>query len=400
MSQPLALSPIDSVFTGKGAYPLEFVFAYAATIDAERLESSLRRVLGSFPAVSSRLAVRNGRYVLEPASDGCPLEVAGSRASFADASSKAGFVSGVETLEGEPLARLRLTQTPGGSVLGVALSHALADGFSYFHFLASWSRVFRGQPFLPPAHERARLAPPEGAAAHVDVEAVRRASGLFLDEPRPAARRDRLSWSRRVFPTAELRALHAAAQREVATRLSHADVVAAWLWREHGPAWTAPGEPLAWLSCPVDVRRLLPGFPASYFGCAVALACASVERSRLAEEPLSSLALRVRAAVASVDASVVERALATIDAVRDRLGLAALERLHVVHPRAGLLVTNLSRLPVGDVVFDAGPPVAFDVLVPAERCAVVLPAPDGLDVRVCPPASPGVAAGAGSAARA
>jgi hypothetical protein len=28
-------------------------------------------------------------------------------------------------------------------------------------------------------------------------------------------------------------------------------------------------------------------------------------------------------------------------------GLAGLERLHVVHPRAGLLVTNLSRLPCG-----------------------------------------------------
>jgi hypothetical protein len=43
----------------------------------------------------------------------------------------------------------------------------------------------------------------------------------------------------------------------------------------------------------------------------------------------------------------------------------------VVHPRAGLLVTNLSRLPVREIVFDAGPPVAF--------------AEDGLDVRICLP---------------
>jgi hypothetical protein len=74
-----------------------------------------------------------------------------------------------------------------------------------------------------------------------------------------------------------------------------------------------------------------------------------------------------------------------IERLQRQDGLAALERLHVVHPRAGLLVTNLSRLPVREIVFDAGPPVAFDILAPAERCAVVLPAEDGLDVRVCMP---------------
>jgi hypothetical protein len=74
-----------------------------------------------------------------------------------------------------------------------------------------------------------------------------------------------------------------------------------------------------------------------------------------------------------------------IERLQRQDGLAALERLHVVHPRAGLLVTNLSRLPVREIAFDAGPPVAFDILAPAERCAVVLPAEDGLDVRVCLP---------------
>ena len=38
-----------------------------------------------------------------------------------------------------------------------------------------------------------------------------------------------------------------------------------------------------------------------------------------------------------------------------------------------------------EIVFDAGPPVAYDILAPAERCAVVLPAEDGLDVRICLP---------------
>ena len=216
-------------------------------------------------------------------------------------------------------------------------------------------------------------------------EAVRAGSGLFLDEPRDDTRRDGLAWTPRLFPAAELRALHAAAQQDCPVRLSHNDVLAAWLWREQAAAWAERSQASAWLSCPVDVRRLLPGFPPSYFGCAVALASCGVELEQLRTEPLSALARRVRDAVAAVDAETMRRSLATIDALRERQGLEGLQRLHVVHPRSGLLVTNLSRLPVREIVFDAGAPVAFDVLVPAQRCAVVLPAADGLDVRVCAP---------------
>jgi hypothetical protein len=95
----------------------------------------------------------------------------------------------------------------------------------------------------------------------------------------------------------------------------------------------------------------------------------------------------VRASVVAVDEARARQSLEVIDRLRRHEGLFALERLQVVHPRAGLLVTNLSRLPVRDVVFDAGPPAAFDMPAPVERCAVLLPAEDGLDVRVCPPAA-------------
>ncbi len=149
------------------------------------------------------------------------------------------------------------------------------------------------------------------------------------------------------------------------------------------PQWADATESTAFLSCPVDLRRVLPGFPPTYFGCAVAMANASIERERLATASSTELARRVRDAVAAVDETRARRSLKAIDRLRRQEGLAVLERLHVVHPRAGLLVTNLSRLPVREVVFDAGPPVAFDILAPVERCAVVLPAEDGLDVRIC-----------------
>ncbi len=64
-----------------------------------------------------------------------------------------------------------------------------------------------------------------------------------------------------------------------------------------------------------------------------------------------------------------------------------MEETHVIHPDRGLLVTNLSRLPVHEIEFDAGPPVRFAILTPAERGAVVLPAGDGVEIRVCLPSS-------------
>jgi hypothetical protein len=273
-------------------------------------------------------------------------------------------------------------------VLGVGLSHAVVDGFSYFYFLAAWSKVFHGRAVPPPWLDRALLGavdgglPPEKALGPAEVL---EGCGLFQDERRPAIPRHRLLWTRRVFPRGELRALLAEAQGGCPVRLSHNDVIAAWLWRTHVAEWALRHEPIAFLSCPVDLRRVLPGFPPTYFGCAVALATASIERERLAGATLADLARRVRDAVAGVDEARARRSLLVIDRLRRQDGLAGLERLHVVHPRAGLLVTNLSRLPAREIVFDAGPPVAFDILVPAERCAVVLPADDGLDVRICLP---------------
>jgi hypothetical protein len=392
----IPLSPIDHVFTGRGAYPLEFVFAYGGEIDALRLAESLRRTLALFPAAGSRLVrLEDDAYGLEPVADGCVFEVGTSPAGFADAADRLAFVDPVETLPGRPLARVRLTHTPTGSVLGVGLSHAIVDGFSYFYFLSAWSRVFHGRDVPSPALDRGVLQPGDPpsaspgttgpAAERPGPESVRKACGLFLDGLRPAVPRDRLRWTRRLFPKPELSALLAEAQAECPVRLSHNDVVAAWLWREHVPGWAGAGEETAFLSCPVDLRRVLPGFAPTYFGCAVALANATIERERLAEATLADLARRVRDAVAGVDEAGARRALAVIDGLRRREGLAGLERLHVVHPRAGILVTNLSRLPVREIVFDAGPPVAFDILAPAERCAVVLPAEDGLDVRVCLP---------------
>lgn len=386
MTSTLRLSPIDHAFTGAGSYPIELCFAYGGTLDEERLRASLRQVLAAFPAVSSRVVrLPAGALGLEPCLEGCPFETSVSDRSIVPGEPSAVFGTPVETLEGLPVARVRLTRTPDGSVLSLAISHAVVDGFAYFQFLSAWVLAFHGRAVPPACHDRSLLAPEPEAPELLDPASVRAGSGFFLGAQRSFPPREQLRFTRWLFTLGELRALVAEAQAGCSRRLSHNDVLAAWLWRRFVPGWTAGSEPTAWLSCPVDVRRVVPSLPPAYFGCAVALANASIEMEDLARAPLGPLARRVHEAVGAVDAQRVRIALATLDGLRRRGGLPVLERLHAVHPRAGLLVTNLSRLPVSQIAFDAGPPVAVDIPAPAERCAVVLPAEGGLDVRLCAP---------------
>jgi hypothetical protein len=387
MTRPFPLSPIDHIFTGQGSYPIEFVFSYAGEVDADRLLESLERIVEVFKPAASRLVrLPDGALGLSPARDGLVFSTADSEVAFDETRDRARFIDPVETVEGEPLTRVRLTRTPQGSVLGVSQSHAVGDGFSYFHLLSSWSRLFRGEPFEPPFLERERLIPAASTSSGDLTSAdVLREAGLFWEGRRPAIHRGDLRWDRHELSRSRLKEILGEAQGESPVRLTHNDAVAAWLWREVAVAWDADPSGAAYLSCPVDHRRLVPDLPATYFGNAVVLAIVERSVAELRAARLGELAQRVHAAVAVVDQARVFGSLGAIDRLRREKGLVVLEECHVMHPRRGLLVTNLSRLPVREIDFGAGPPVAFDILTAVPRGAVVLPAADGLDVRVCLP---------------
>lgn len=386
---PIPLSPIDHVFTGKGSYPIEFVFAYDGRIDGRTLSHSLESAFQRFPPARSRL-VRTSEYSygLEPNADGARFEVVESSRTFDDIQHRHEFLNPVDTREGEPLTSIRLTQTPSGSVLGVSMSHAVVDGFSYFYFLSSWARLFHGLDVAAtPSHERQLLMPTDlDSKKRITPDDVLQDSGIFWDEGRPSIARDKLLWEGRHFSKQKLGDLLADARKEVDVRLSYNDVLTAYLCRHYLAEWNrTAGQAKAFVSCPVDFRRILPGFPRTYFGCAVCLRTLQVDEVSLTEGSAVDLATAIRSAVASVDETYVRGGLRILEALREQEGLSVVEASHVIHPRSGLLVTNLSRLPVQELEFNAGPPTAFDIFTPAQRGAVVLPAKDGLDVRLCLP---------------
>ncbi len=382
----IPLSPIDHVFTGKGSYPIQFAFAYPGTINAGRLQKSLAEALEHFQPLQSRLVkISDHSFGLASTTDGLSFQVVDSPMTFQGAEDCSRFLDPVHSVEGEPLAKIKLTNTPAGSVLGVSISHAVADGFSYFHFLASWARVFHGKDFPQPDHRRQLLIPNLSEPIQpVSPDEVLSSSGLFrlgkrADTPRTQVEYDRLSLSREM-----LGQLRAEALKDRDVRLTDNDIITAYLWKQYLPLWNR-GSGTTYASVPFDFRRALSGFPKTYFGSAVHLAVASADYDTLVNASLGELALLVHKAIAGVNQERVQAALETLERVRRQEGLVIMEELHVLHPRRGLLVTNLSRLPIHDIVFDAGPPADFQMLAPAPRGAVVLPAPDGVDVRVYHP---------------
>lgn len=385
----IPLSPIEHFFTGKGSYPIQFAFAYPGTINAGQLQKCLAEVLKHFPPLQSRLVkISDHSFGLAPTTDGLSFQVVDSPMTFDDAADCSSFLDPVHSIEGEPLAKIRLTHTPGGSVLGVSISHAVADGFSYFHFLASWARVFHGKTFLHPVHQRELLIPGLSEPIEpVSPDEILSSSGLFrlgkrADTPRTQVEYDHLNLSQETLGQLREEALK---DRDV--RLTDNDIITAYLWQQYLPQWNG-GSGITYASIPFDFRRALSGFPRTYFGSAVHLAVASTDYDTLVNASPGELALLIHKAIANVNQERVRAALETLERVRRQEGLAVMEELHVLHPRSGLLVTNLSRLPVGDIVFDAGPPVNFEMLAPAPRGAVVLPAPDGVDVRIYHPLKP------------
>lgn len=382
----IPLSPIEHVFTGKGSYPIQFAFAYPGTIDTGRLQDSLAEVLEYFSPLQSRLVkISDHSFGLAPTPGGLSFQVVDSPMTFQDTEDCSSFLDQVHSIEGEILAKIRLTHTPEGSVLGVSISHAVADGFSYFHFLASWARVFHGKGFPHPDHRRELLIPKLTEVIQpVSPDEILSRSGLFrlgerADTPRTQVEYDHLNLSQETLGQLREEALK---DRDV--RLTDNDIITAYLWKKYLPLWNH-GSGTTYASVPFDFRRALSGFPRTYFGSAVHLAVASAGYDTLVNASPGELALLVRKAIANVSQERVRAALETLERVRQHEGLAVMEELHVLHPRRGLLVTNLSRLPVQDIVFDAGPPAAFQVLAPAPGGAVVLPAPDGVDVRVYHP---------------
>ena len=380
----MRLSPIDHIFTGRGAYPINFVFSFEKTLDAARLRAGLDRTLESFWPLKSQL-VKSGPNDLsfDVSLNGWRWneEKSQRRTSFDDVAALAKSIPCAISEPGHNLLEISLQQNAEGTRLAVSASHCVVDGYSYFLFLTSWAKASRELPFVEPIVNRDLLRPNHLVPhkAPIDRERVFNDCGVsFAEQKRPDDASSAVRWTTHDFKRAEIDQLMKSV--EGIERFSQNDVLATQIWRNFMKEF--PGETLKDVAdysfgCPVDYRRLSKRVNPLYFGNAIRCASFKLGVDEFAKASHADLALRLRRAVESVDDAAVERSLECLESLRLRDGLNAMERFHVADPNNGFMVTNLSRLPLFEMDFGTGAPNDFRILTPAKRSGVILPLRDG-----------------------
>lgn len=387
-AESLALTPIDHVFTGSSAYPVGFAFHYDYRIDAERLQSALAGILPSFHTANSRLVkISESGYALHPSQDGLKFDRVSKHSQRALDLPSHTCVDSVETREDLPLCHLRLTETADGSTLGISFSHVVADGFSCFYFLSELAKAFRQEPLSAPSLDRSWYQPrPLALTGRLSNNESLDLTGFARDLARQEFPQSAVTWETLYITEAEITDLLATASTETNCRLSKNDVLTAYLWKLYLQKWRGESMPItASFGLPFDVRRFPEWVSPRYFGNGICLAGGQMDFELFLGAGLGELASLVRSTVDKVTVEYARRSYDVFAAVRQREGLAAMEEFHVADPVAGILVTNLSRVPLESVDFGGGAPFSFATVANAPRTAIVLPAEDGVKVDVCLP---------------
>lgn len=384
----IPLSPVDYIFTGSGSQPITFAFFYPIALDPDVLQTSLRETLEYFPILQSQLNKASERdYRFHIMEDGLTFDVRKSDSAFEKSQKITHYIEPVSSIEGMPLTKITLTQTPQGSILTVSISHALADGFSYFHFLSSWARICRGDSIIEPYLDRnVLLSKSDDREKKVASDEIYADCGLFYGRKRHIFHAEQTNDERIFIPEETIRSFIDEAKQKQNVSLTENDVITAYLWKTYIPIWMKDiDDPKTYVTCPFDFRRTLTQFPKNYFGCALCFATASVDLNYLLEASIGELAVLIRNSVSKINDDYIFNSLNTLEHFRRQHGLAAMEEVHLRHPEHGLIVTNLTRLPLRDINFGSGAPEDFLTYAEVLASAAILPADKGAEILVVHP---------------
>lgn len=379
----MRLSPVDHVFTGVGAYPINFLFFYNGKIEADKLKTALEKALEFFVPAASRLerTEKNTLSFKATSQYGWNFQKTSTRPDMTQLEHMSQFFKSAKSTEGENLLEVTLTHFAETSCLGVSLSHCVVDGYSYFMFLGAWSKIMRDLKFVPPDLNREKLIPTEIQSFVLSEDVIYKATGFdFAPVSRPDDHSD-IQWEVLDYSEAQLKSLYAETSQQSSLRLSLNDVLCADLWKKLVNRYQKADQELSF-SCAFDFRRTFSAIGPLYFGNAVRGASFRMDFDKVVTTETAKIAEKIGSTVRSISEGDVVSSLQCLEQIRLTQGLDSLTRFHVANPHTGFLFTNLSRLPLLDIDFGVGAPVDFRILTPARRTAVILPLSNGLRVQI------------------
>jgi hypothetical protein len=382
------LNPVEYIFTGVGSQPITFAFSYDKILDPGLLEKSLDETLKYFPMLRSKLVkISNTDYKFHISEKGLTFDVLESNSTFDEAGGIEKYIIPVNSIEGKPLTKITLTQTPGGSILAVSVSHALVDGFSYFHFFSAWARICRGESIIKPSLVRDVLLPDfKKSEKIITSDDIYTDCGLFHEGKRRKLHNGSVDIERFLISRDTIRSVLEDTRNEPGISLTENDIITAILWQKYIPMWSKENKnQKTYATCPFDLRRVLTGLPRTYFGCALSFATASINLNGLLGASIRDLAILIRNSVKKIKTDFILRSLETLENFRKQRGAEAMAEIHLRHPHYGIIVTNLTRLPMGSLDFGPGAPTGFLSYVDVLGGAAILPADNGVEILVAHP---------------
>jgi 3-oxoacyl-(acyl-carrier-protein) synthase/acyl carrier protein len=360
----LALGSLDYLFVGPRRFAIQVLYYFEPHLDFIRLQSGLRTVAEGFYPINSHLIRHQDEYHVNECADDpdfaeifCDEHVVPPSQNCPETFSPF-LVSFDPRLPAEKLAKFRLFQLAGGSLLSVNVSHAIADGYSFYYFLSSWAAACRGEFFQPPDHVPRSLIRP-GRRSYSERDEGSSHDADEVDFSFPFLEAGFSPTTSRVetlhFDGASLLAeARGAADETNRHKITENSFLTALVWQAYARALSAEAGELV-LACPIDFRRISPELSPSFFGNASAPALIRLERKLVLSESATRLAALISDEIRSCDELTLARYMGAIDNLRRTGGLEATENVALVDPRNGLIVTNVARFPLPPIDFGTGP---------------------------------------------
>ncbi len=343
----LYISQVDAVFAN-GAYPIEFLLYYKTRLDSKHIRLALKKLADEFWPVFGEY--QSGVIHFTRYSENDHFEESFSGQEFnsggPNAAVKREYYHSVPTGM-KKLFFLKVMQYKNGTVLLPKLSHLAGDGYSYFFFLAVLAAISRstGIPFkgmmirrmYKPHHNRTGLKdfrlildlpsqPPDDGALSIEIEEIPQT------RVRELIKNISTDFNRRVTPNDILSAI--SCKKLIDFQKNH-----------FNHAFQ--------LTIPIDVRRAVAEYGAKFFGNGIMFGKINFTTEMIRKLPVHELAIKIREGMPAVTRASFMNFLEELENI---IMQRRMDELKPFDPFGGVLVTNLSKLPVNKLNFGTGNP--------------------------------------------
>jgi hypothetical protein len=367
-SAPIPLSAYDQSF---GLAPsVVRVLSYRYVPDIERFNFALSRAFERFPQFATELARshRGSSELVSLQSRQCltvrspviwdPDSLTANHLSL--------FATGLNMAPGDPVFTATLTPVTGGAVIGLSMSHAVGDGYSFYLFMSYLLEQFAAAP-------ASRLSPEQ----QIDHIICSKTQESQIASEQQDSRHAKRAFSVISFEREFLDSLRAElATDQFVPTLNEA--LTAFLFHRYGPGLLGGATSLR-LRVPVNVRNVHPNINRTFIGNAFLESIVPVADVIDSPSAARDTARRIHEAVTNVRNP--DYLSSAIHIRNDRIELSA-PATYIFNNQTDIVSTNYTRMPVHTIDLGNGPPVRIFCALTAPTGFVLVPTFNGLEAHI------------------